>query len=348
MSKLGHYFKGDLLGSYSKARGSRWSRRFGAARVAVFACVLGGFAILSSTHRAKADIGEAAMAIGRDLVPLADVLGNMNDVELNGEHIFMGSATSQQSVKDVLDRFQAHCAENPGPFVDVMKNLSKATTDEQRGELSKGLDTAGPGAGEVYRTETDGEGTLLCMTKGAKTEKNLKEAMAAFAKTRDLGSVGKLRYAYARKSKGGGTAVLTAWTEDSFNIDKLAPSDGSEPAGNDGVEVARPPSAKRVLNAQIVGTPYGVRQYISKESKEKLIAFYDADMAKKGWLKPSIKEHKDYKPELEPATIGAHLYTKASLQAIVQINAGDEAGQTSVAICELGVAGEEIVVPSIK
>ena len=64
-----------------------------------------------------------AMALGRDLVPLADVLGRTTIVNLNGEHIFMGSVITEEPVKSVLDRFQANCGENPGPFNEILKQF---------------------------------------------------------------------------------------------------------------------------------------------------------------------------------------------------------------------------------
>ena len=341
MINLGHYIKGDLRGSFSTARGNRWQRRFGVARVVVFGSVLAALAVVSATHRAKADVGEAAMALGRDLVPLADVLGRTTNVNLNGEHIFMGSVITEEPVKSVLDRFQANCGENPGPFNEILKQFDAVPAEKRTGELKD------PGLnGEAFRAESATEGTVMCITKGAKSGTTFDQAMTAFGQTRDIGSLGKLRYAYARKTSTGSTAVLSAWTEDSFNLNKLMPADGSEPAGNDEGEVARPPSSKRVINAHLEGTQYGVRIYSTTESEANVVKFYDADMAKKGWARHTVADHADMKPELDPGSKGAHLYTKGTLQAIVQLASED--GQTSVSICELGVAGEEIVTPTIK
>jgi hypothetical protein len=340
MFKVGHYIKGDLRGSYSAARDNAWHRRFGVMRVAAFGCVLGGLAIVFATHRAKADVGEAALALGRDLVPLADVLGRTTNVNLNGEHIFMGSVITEEPVKSVLDRFQANCAENPGPFNEILRRLNDVPAEKRTGELKDPQIN-----GDAFRSETANEGTVLCITKGAKSGTTYETAMTAFGQTRDIGSLGKLRYAYARKTSTGSTAVLSAWTEDSFNVDKLAPADGSEPAGNDDGQVARPPSSKRTINAHLEGTPYGVRMYTTTESEANVIAFYDADMAKKGWARHALADHKEMAPELDPASKGTHLYTKGSLQAIVQFASED--GHTSVAIAELGT-GEEIVAPTVK
>ena len=345
MIKLGHYIKGDLRGSFTTARGNTWQRRLGVGRVVVFGCVLGTLALISATHRAKADVGEAAIALGRDLLPLADVLGRTTNINLNGEHIFMGSVITPEPVKSVLDRFQANCAENPGPFNDIMKRLNDVPAEKRTGELKDA-----PINGDAFRTETATEGTVLCITKGAKSGTTYEKAMTAFGQTRDIGSLGKLRYAYARKTSTGSTAVLSAWTEDSFNIDKLMPADGSEPAGNDEGQVARPPSSKRTINAHIEGTQYGVRMYTTTESEANVVAFYDVDMAKKGWsrhgLSDKLANGTNMKPELDPAAKGTHLYTKGGLQAVVQLASED--GHTSVSICELGVPGEEIVTPIIK
>ncbi len=344
MFKVGHYVKADLRGSYSAARSTArrktWHHRFGVARLAVFGCALGSLAIVSATHRAKADVGEAAIALGRDLVPLADVLGRATNVNLNGEHIFMGSVITEEPVKSVLDRFQANCAENPGPFNEILKRLNDVPAEKRTGELKDPSIN-----GDAFRSETANEGTVLCITKGAKSGSTYEKAMTAFGQTRDIGSLGKLRYAYARKTSTGSTAVLSAWTEDSFSIDKLLPPDGSEPAGNDDGQVARPPSSKRTINAHIEGTSYGVRLYTTTESQANVVTFYDADMAKKGWARHALADHKDMAPELDPGAKGTHLYTKGALQAIVQLVSED--GQTSVAIAELGV-DEEIVTPTIK
>lgn len=348
MSKISHYIKSDVFGSFTPARGMSWKRRFGIARVGVFACTLCALAVVGAAHRAQADVGESAMALGRDLAPLADVLGSTQKIDLNGEHIFMGASTTAQPMKEVLDRFQKHCEESPSPFGELLKRAGTNPPPAESGAASL-LPAGSEGAfkGEAYRAETEKEGTLLCATRGSLTGATPAEAIKAFGKTHDLGTLGKMRYAYVKKMPGGKTSVLTAWTDDSFSIERLMPADGSEPQGSDYGAVARPPSGKRVITAQIVGTQYGVRLYTSTESVANLVTFYDADMAKKGWLRQSKAEHPKMTAEQDPNTVGGHLYTKASLQAIVQITPSDST-TTSVAICELGVPGEAIVAPTIQ
>src|SRR5579859_1439917 len=76
--------------------------------VRVVAYGVGVSAVLGATafHSAKADIGQASLSFGRDLLPLADALGDTNKIRLNGEAVFLGNAiVPDASVNAVLDRF---------------------------------------------------------------------------------------------------------------------------------------------------------------------------------------------------------------------------------------------------
>lgn len=96
--------------------------------------------------------------------------------------------------------------------------------------------------------------------------------------------VDQMRYAYAKRTPTGTTHVLAAWTDRRFRAEALAaPEDGSDAPGTDSGAVARPPNARRLLTAEVVGTPYAVRVYSSKDDAPLLLRSYDAAMTSKGW-----------------------------------------------------------------
>ena len=282
MFKIGHLVGSVVLDPFTrsgKARAeAKWSRRWAALRLTAFVSAVGFGGILFCAHGAKAAVGESIMAIGRDLAPLADIIGSATSVDLNGERMTLGYAISDESIKTVMDRFQAHCDANPAAsFADAWGDLAKLPTAQRPKEaeaFQKGF---------VQRTDDEREGTIICFTNGAKSESTIKKAWEKFDKAHDLGYLGKARLAFAEKDKFGKTIILTAWTEDSFNVDKLAPPEGAEPGGTDSTIVGRPPRSKRILTATLLGKPYGVRFYESTESMEALGAFYEHDMAERGW-----------------------------------------------------------------
>ena len=104
---------------------------------------------------------------------------------------------------------------------------------------------------------------------------------------------------------------------------KIAPKDGSEPAGADSKDIPRPPESKRVMSAEVANTPFAARIYRSGQEPHAIMSFYDVEMDSRGWLIIDPKEAE-----------GQHrAYMKDGVQIIVSTGKDDTG--TIVSIGEL-------------
>ena len=238
--------------------------------------VLGAFALRS----AYGDMKESALVIGRQLSQFGDLTGSAHRLLLNGEAINVASAITDQTVQQVLDRFQAACEAGDIGLTDEFKQLPQALT-------KKAFEQAGQESGTrigIMRREDDAEGMIACLVREHQMSSlPVTERLAAFAKSGDLGDLGGLRYAYARRTRAGRTHVITSWTDGSFRVFNLAPVDGSEPPGSDLPHVGRPTGSKRLLSARIDGTPHSVQIYDAPSKANGVLSSFDRDLPAKGW-----------------------------------------------------------------
>jgi hypothetical protein len=311
----------SLVWAWRKQRGysTESGRRFkGLMRLGAYALFAGACITGFTLHQAKADVAKSSMSFGRELAPLmADMDGDAHHMKVNGQDLFMNVAETDLSISAVLDRYEAHCRANKGALGSLWKDIPKLQGDVEK---DKALGDAGRWG--VVRREDRREGVIMCLVKGNGTPPTFSEAAQAFVQTKDLGALGKLRYAYVKRSSNGkGHRVLTVWTEDSFNFDKLVPADGSEPGGSDPQGIPRPPEATRLLSANIESTPFGVYVYRAKQTPEAVGQFYDKLFYDQGWLV--------FSPEVEGGT------TKGFFKDGVVVTMGavrDEDGSTLVSL----------------
>jgi hypothetical protein len=136
--------------------------------------------------------------------------------------------------------------------------------------------------------------------------------------------VDQMRYAYAKRTASG-THVLAAWTDRRFRHEALAaPEDGSDAPGTDSGAVARPPNAQRLLTAEVVGTPYAVRVYASKDDASSLLRAYDDAMTTKGWERIADEKHP-----------GERSYVHGGTVVTMVITPSDKGTGATVTIAEL-------------
>ncbi len=305
-----------LLIAAKRHLGSR--RVHGALRVIAYGTVVCAGLAAYSYRSAKADIGKSSMQIGRDLAGALDGSAETTEVRLNGESVFVASAVTSDSVTDVLDRFEKHCNANPGALGQAWTQLSKVDT---KGDLAKETKLPISSLG-VVRHEGRREGIVLCLIKGSETPRTFSEATRAFSYTHDLGTLGKLRYVYAKGSPQS-TLVLTVWTEDRFQLDVIFPRHGEAP-GKDPEGMPRPPESRRLMSIDVPNTPFGTHVYRSTSTPDQIVTFYDKVMDDKGWtiIDP-------------PDSHGlGHAYMKGGVQYVVGTGR-DETGGTVVSIGEL-------------
>lgn len=291
--------------------------------VAALSLALGAFQLRS----AHAEVKNRTVELGRQMLQLAQASQHdVNKLSMNGQPMWVGSSLSTDSVGDVLDRYEADCAKNAAQPPESWRELATKTA-EQKAEK--------PGmASGIMRGGDRDEGTVVCFTKGEGSKPTVKEALKTFAETGELGALGNLRYVYVKKSDRGNTIVLTAWTDDKFNLADLVPPEGTEAPGSDFPEIPRPPTSMRLLSAQVEGTPFGMNVYRSKQGPANVVSFYDGEMAKRGWfaIDPELAKHAE-NGENPTGAIG-RLYERNGVVLTLASNLQD--GDT---VTGLGLAG---------
>jgi hypothetical protein len=258
--------------------GEQRRRAAGVARVAAYVFFASLVCAALGARVVYADFQEGTLQAGRELAGVADVLGSTKTLFLNGVTMNVSTAVTDQSTHQVLDRFEAICAAHPEfvarAFADAPAALQK--------KASETIPDARLRLG-IVRKEVDGDGALTCFTDDRPTSlRDLPDRLHAFLKSHDLAEFGRFRYVYARARKAGGAQVVTVWTDSGFNLGRMFPARG-DAAGFDSPDVPRPPGSKRILSATAAPVPYGLHIYDSTLSSGEVHAFYEAQMASRGW-----------------------------------------------------------------
>ncbi len=311
-SRKFHVFKRRLLGSL---------------RVAVYFLVVGGLALGVLSARANASLREQSMALNKELLPLADVLDGTTALRLNGEVInFSMTVLENTSVKEVLDRVQAHCEKNPGPLARESLAMAERLPKVVSGAalVQKLLSSLA-----VARQESNGQGAILCFTNDDSAPAS--DFAEVFERTNDLGAFGKLRYVMAGQGKASQneqhlTRVVTLWTEGHFRLDKLVPPPSGDAPGSDSRLIPRPPGGVRVFSAESVGAPYSVRVYETGAKPEEVLKFYDESMT--GFSKLSMAGYERT----------SRAYVKNAMPLLLHLSRNES--KTTVTLSEVGTYGQ--------
>jgi hypothetical protein len=230
-----------------------------------------------ATRRVYGSVEKGALEIGSGLAQLGDVAGPNYDVKLNGETIHVSSTMTDTPLDDVLDRFEKECREHAGGLDDELNALPAAV----QGQVPP--DMKGPAGSGTMRTREGDRGMVACLARDADLGyAGTLQALTRFAKSGDLADLGKLRYVMAERAPSGRTHVIGVWTEGSFHIGNIFPSEGDCP-GSDLPETYRPEGSRRLLTASVEGAPFGVRIYQAPGTPDEVLAKYDQGMAAQGW-----------------------------------------------------------------
>jgi hypothetical protein len=294
----------------------------GLARAAAYLTVTAAIFSALSVRAARAELKVQSIAIGRQMLELAR--GSSHDltaITFNGEKMYLGSSVTDASPGAVLDRYADHCASDPGQPAAGWKDVLDAAPAAAK--PASPLDGRG-----LVRAGDDGEGSIVCFVRSGETKATAEEAFRSFAQTGELGAFGKLRYAYAKRGPTGRTLVLTAWTDETFNVSRLVPKEGVDAPGEDFPEIPRVPNASRAITARAEGTPYALNVYKTTDSSKEVLSFYDREMVGRGFL--------GFDPELDEAKEGGggRTYVKDGVVLTVATRL-DPAGNFVV----LGLAG---------
>jgi|CXWL01.1.fsa_nt_gi hypothetical protein len=280
--------------------------------------VFGGLHIRS----ARAEVKDRTLELGRQMAQLASAKQHdVNKLSVNGQLIWMGSSLSDDTPSRILDRYQSTCEKDAAQPANAWRDLAQKTDGPADTRILS------PG---VLRAGDDREGSVVCFTKTDISKPTIAGAVKAFAETGNLGALGAARYAYAKKTDKGNTLVLTAWTDDTFNLLDLMAADGKDAPGADFPGIPRVPNATRGLSARLDETPFGVNIYRGKDDPKSVVAFYDDELGKAGWVALD--------PELEKgaaAPLAARLYEKDG----VVLTVASRRDADAATLTALGLAG---------
>ncbi len=237
--------------------------------------VLGGF----SMRRAHAEFKDQTLILGRQMMELAKANNHgVTKLNFNGQTMYLGTSTTDDSPSAVLDRYEALCKENPGQPSAGWADLEKETG--KKADKAPAIVTSG-----VVRGGDEKEGTVVCFVRGPETKATTKEAFTSLMQTGSLGALGELRYAYVSKNEDSGRSlVLTAWTDSKFNLYDLVGDPDKDSPGSDYKDIPRPPNSIRAISAYAEGTPYGVNVYRTSDSPAKVLAYFDNEMKARDWF----------------------------------------------------------------
>jgi hypothetical protein len=276
------------MGFFSPPSLEKRKKRRGLLRAAAYLTALSGVFSLIQIRQARAEVGDRTVEVGRQMMALANATQHdVNKLNLNGQSLFMGSSLAKDGVSAVLDRYEATCQKNraqSGEEWTKLVNDSAAPSDRK----------AGIGNGGIVRSGDDAEGAVICFTKTSQSKATFSEAVHTFAQTGELGALGAVRYVYARKSEKGNTLVLTAWTDEQFNLKSFMGDKTKDCAGEDFAGLPRPKDSIRVISGRVEDTPFGVNIYRSKNTPGEVATAFDAKLTGEGWtaLDPEL-ENKD-------------------------------------------------------
>lgn len=285
-------------------------------RTAVYAAVLTAVVTFAWARSVRGAIGEQTLQLGHELAKFGDLLEGTHQVMLNGEALYVASAVTEQSMGQVLDRFDQECRTHSGGL--------QAEFDHLPANVQRKLAEKAPAAWDlrlgVLREERADEASILCLERREGTGmRDVVQRLSDFARTGELGEVGDLRYVYARKTDGGKVHVLSTFTEGRFNLYKVIGNAGVEQGGSDPPATPRPPNATRVWSAQLGGSMFGVYLFDSTSAPEQILRFYDESLPARGW-----KLLVDY------SRIGSRVWECDGVTMLVQAFRGDDDDQTSV------------------
>ncbi len=317
------------MGFFKPASEEVRRKRRGLLRAAAYLVALSGVFSLVQIRQARADVGDRTVEIGRQMLTLANATQHdVNKLKLNGQSIFIGSSLAKDSVSEVLDRYNTLCEQSRAQPAEEWRAIADKSNSE---DVKKGA----IGSAGIVRGGDGEEGAVLCFTKTASSKRSFTEALKTFAATGELGALGGVRYVYAHKSPKGNTVVLTAWTDEQFNVKAFMGDETKDCQGEDFDGLPRPPASTRIMSGRVEDTPFGVNVYRSKTSPVELAKIYDEKMIKDGWmaLDPELES---VEPDNKHKPVG-RLYEKDGVVLTVASHIEPDATFTSMGLA--GVTG---------
>jgi hypothetical protein len=245
-----------------------------------------GVAVTWKLKKAEAALLESMRGFGDTAAALLGMVPRSasRKLILNGFEIGVSTVATPLSVTDALNRFQSVCrtVEQVDMPAMVRRELEETVRSEHDSDAAALLHG-------VIREDTDREGFLACLDLGPHLDgEALLVHLVDFGRTQNLGSLGRLRYALARR-QAGVTTLLLLWTEADANLAELFPMSG-DARGRDLMQAPRPKDGQRILSAFEQGMPYGLTIYrVEGQTMATVSDAYETALLESGWKRQFSK-----------------------------------------------------------
>lgn len=291
-------------------------------RLGAFVATVGLVLTVLGLRRARAEVVEAGMAFGDALEGLGELLPRPYVVRVNGEPLFVASATVDEAPSAVLDRVEGLCrARDGGLLASIEEGARRAGFEPPHAGEAAPL----PG---LLRHESARGGVVGCLAHDHGL--GLAEVTARLgyvARDGDLAHLGHLRYASVRRSKSGRAHLVMVWTEGSFFPGRAFPREGDAP-GSDLEGAGKPEGSRRVLAATIEGAPYGVRVYHAPNGDaEALLGGFEHRLLAAGFAREGLSRQ-----------TAAHAYRRGAEEIVVSAERARSGGAV-LSVVSMGQAG---------
>ena len=321
------------------ARFKGWLRVF--ACLTVVEIVLAAVLLDSARARGTAALQEGGLKLLDRLGP--ELVGETVDATINGQRVSIASQFSPLPIPTVLDRFERYCQDNSGGIAEELARLPEGRAlDQLPAEFRD------PSHWLTSRqVEPQGKvGQVVCLVRRASGGgvQGLVDQILRFVDSGDIAELGNARYVVARRAKpGDDTHILAIWSDGSFNIPEMFPSEGDAP-GRDSRYVPRPRDSRRVFSAEIEGRPYALRMYDSHESHAEVLQQYADTLPKRGWLDHPMPHVHGGENDGEDLNDHFRAYTKDGAAVVVVVEDTPD-DLTAVTLIEMGGRGFAQIAP---
>lgn len=277
-------------------------------------------------HRAEAQMSAELVELGEHMMVYADARRQdaPRDLVLNGQIIRFSSGTTPHSADEVLDYYEARCAEVDGQLQQQMQDLADAHP-EAAGEM--------PDRPSMRRD--DGErGYVTCLDMGPDevSVTELVDRLGRYGETGDVYELGEIRYVFAEEAEIDGqtqTHFVAMWSQGSFNVNRMFPEDGDVP-GDDVPGLARPDDSRRVLSGFERGVPHTLTVYETRMDETELATFYRSSLRDAGFELVSQPDQ-----VLDPASPRMFVAEQGERMVTVVFQDNPATGATSAAVFDV-------------
>lgn len=255
------------------------------ARLSTFCTVVLGATAMLGSRSVLGAAEESMIDASTQWLRTGALDGSTHRARINGEPVVVSSHMVDGTVDHELDAAEAECRAHAGGLADDEAGV-------QRSMLSRlGFDALGALGLGIVRREASTRGSVACLLRdGDGGLSRLARDVRGLMKTGDLAEVGRLLYVEAERGPAATrTHVVRLQTEGSFLLTRAFPTSGDAP-GSDLAGVPRPLASRRVLDASLDGSPFGVRVYTTERAPEAILARYDRQLAAAGWRVVDVPE----------------------------------------------------------